>query len=369
MSAKPAKSPPFAAHLAARLVRAPLAQVARVIEQWAWRHGRGGEVGRDMVPGEEPLRFIASERMHLVANDVVSVEPKERQVEVIANVMGLAGATPALPQPYSELQLQRRRARDRSFSHFLNIFDHRALSFFYRITRKYRWPLLAERGAATASAQGQAGQEEASGDPVRDMLIALAGLSVPGTRDRLALDDALLVPQAANFADRRRSARAVETSLRAITGLPLRVVEASPVWMTVSPDEQSKLGQAHLFLGDVPDGAPMALGGSAMIGSAVLDVQHHYEIEIGPLDFAALHRFCADPAARRRVAQVATLVAGIEQRPILRLLLRPEEIPPLRLGGSEAPAMLGRTTWLGMPEATDGPVRDCTVAISVAELT
>ncbi len=400
--------------LAKRLAGATLAQAARMVEQLAWRAGRRGEVGHDMVPGEEPIRFAASERMHLVASDlaeaVIGAAPGTGQVRLVANVLGLAGATPALPPGYSELQLQRRRARDQSFSHFLNMFDHRALSFFYRITRKYRWPLLAERagfqglGADVATGSGDPGHGTAghgiagngiaglagSGDPVRDMLVAMAGLAVPGARERLGIEDALLVPQAANLANHRRSARAVESTLRALTGYPLRVIEGWPVWMAVPAGEQSRLGLRHASLGDAPQTSGVAMsgpgtfgsggGGAVMIGSAVLDVQHHYVIEIGPLGYDALYRFCASPQARETITRITMLAAGIEQRPILRLLVAVADIPPLQLGGAGdakadgradgkgGGAMLGRTTWMGRPETEDGLARDCTIAVSIRAL-
>ena len=348
------------ARLAQWLARATMAQAARIVEQLAWRDGHRHEVGRDMVPAEEPIRFAASERLHLVAREVAEVDTAHKQVRIVANVLGLAGATPALPPAYSELQLQRRRARDYALSRFLNVFDHRALSFFYRITRKYRWPMLAERAAAGDSAH--------PGDPVREFLVTLSGLAVPGARDRLGIGDALLAPQAARLADQRRSARTVEAALRLLTGYPLRVIEAWPVWMAVPAIEQSRLGACHGFLGDAPAGAALRLGGAAMIGSAVLDVQHHYVIEIGPLTFEQLHRFCASAESRTIITRIAALAAGIEQRPVLRLLVAVAAIPALQLGSNRMGAMLGRTTWLGQPETTDGLARDCTIPITVAAL-
>jgi type VI secretion system protein ImpH len=353
----------FSAAILARLRRATLPQAARTVEELALREGRPGEIGHDVVPAEEPLRFAASDRMHLVATDLARVDVAEdgtrgAPVRLTANVLGLAGATPALPAPYSELQLSRRRARDFSFADFLNIFDHRALSFFYRITRKYRWPLLAERGRRTG------------GDPVQHFLTALGGLSVQGLRERLDLPDAALVTLTAHLADNRRSARSVETILRTATGLPLRVIEACPVWMSVPESEQTRIGARGQYaqLGNDPaDGGP-GLGDAAMIGASVLDVQHHYTVEIGPLRYPQLHGFCARPDQRRMLSQLCILAAGLEQRPSLRLLIPVDEIPPLQLGDADVAALLGWTTWLGRPEGEGGIAADCVIPIDQAAL-
>lgn len=333
-----------------RLRRATLVQAARFAEQSARRDGREAEVGADAYPGEEPVRFSASDRMALVANDLADIETRGDQVAITANVLGLAGATPALPPVYSELQLQRRRLRDFAFARFLNLFDHRALSFFYRIARKFSWPLLAERAG-----QGQA-------DPVANALTSMAGLSTPGVRTRLDLSDAALVPLVPHLSDARRSAASVEIVLRNLTGLPLRIVQACPVWMAVPAGEQSRLGGL---------GSQSAqLGGrwAAMIGAAVLDVQHHYVVEIGPVSYAQLQAFCGGSEGRRVVSQLCVLAAGLEHRPSIRLLIRAEDIPPLRLGDEAAPALLGWTSWVGAPEAENGVLADCVIPIDRAAI-
>lgn len=343
------------AQLLDRLRRSTFVQAARTVQGWARGRGNPAELGRDDLPSAEPARFAASDRMFLPANDVAGAEADDSdQVRILANVMGLAGATPALPPPYSELQLQRRRARDFAFGHFLAIFDHRALSFFWRIAEKYSWPLMAER----------AGRGDA--DPVQEMLVTLAGIGYDGARDRLDMRDNSLVTLVAHLADTRRSAASVEAVLQVMTGLPLRVVEATPTWMAVPPSEQTRIGgfgAQFAQLGQPEDGADTGVGAAAMIGSAVLDAQHHYVVEIGPLKYHELQDFCCRREARREVTQLCALAAGIEQRPSMRLLIATEDIPELRLGAAESPAMLGWTTWMGVPDRPAGIASDCLIPI------
>ena len=333
-----------------------LPQAARMIEQVARRlaPGRGG-IGGNTPATDEPLRFVASDRMLLPSGDLADVEQTDAgAVRVTANVMGLAGATPALPPFYSEIQLQRRRLRDRSFAGFLNVFDHRALSFFYRIFRKYNGLLGFERA------------ETATADPVSDALLAFAGLPTPAMREQLPFDDRALVPLAAHLADMRRSAASLQTVLRHVTGLRLRVIQAEATWMAVPEDEQTRLGApgfggfARLGVGDSD-----ALD-AAMIGAAVLDVQHHYAVEIGPLDYAELLDFCGDGQRLRTVREICHLVAGIEYRPVARLTIAKRDVPPMRLGEAATPAVLGRTSWLGSLGASDEIVADCSIPIGVS---
>jgi len=335
-----------------------LSQAARLIEL-ATRRQKGArrtsEIGADTPPMEEALRFVSSERMALPANDVAEIDQPEGggPVRVTTNVLGLAGATPALPSFYSEIQLQRRRLRDRSFASFLNIFDHRTLSFFYRVFRKYNWLVAFER------------EDRAGDDPVTGALLAIGGLGTQANRGRLSFDDGVLVPLAARLGDMRRSAAGLETALRHVTGLPLRVAQAEPTWMPLPPSEQSRLGAVGALarLGG-EDAAGLGYADAAVIGSAVLDVQHHFAVEIGPLDYAQLLDFCHEGSAIRMVGDVCRLAAGIEHRPVVRLAVPAGEIPPLRLAAPDTPAYLGRTTWLGDLGAPERIVTDCAIPVS-----
>jgi type VI secretion system protein ImpH len=334
--------------------RVVLAQAVRVAELVARRRSPAAEVGADIRPEEEPVHFTASERMMLPANDVAELDEQGGQVRVTANVLGLAGATPALPPVYSELQLQRRRQRDRSFAGFLNLFDHRALSFFYRIVRKYSWPVSVER-----TPPGQT-------DPISRAVLSLAGLGREGLRDRLEVEDGALVRLAAHLGDSRRSAASVRTVLRALTGLPVRIIEAVPHWIAVPPDEQTRLGGGggrFCQLGGIDPETGLGSADAAMIGGAVMDVQHHFGVEVGPLDHGALVRFCVDDRARRVFGEACLLAAGMEHQPELRLLIRADAIPPLRLGDAARPALLGRTGWLGAPRDRGEVIGDCAIPI------
>lgn len=356
------------ARIVERLRGATFVQAARSVQGWARSRGNTAEVGRDALPSAEPLRLTASDRMNLPPNDVAGAEDAGGgQVRVVSNVLGLTGATPALPPPYSELQLQRRRARDFAFGHFLSIFDHRALSFFWRIAEKYSWPLMAERAGGSVASGA-----ERSEDPIQGVLVTLAGIGYEGARDRLDMRDPSLVTLVAHLADTRRSAASVETALRVLTGLPLRVVEATPTWMAVPASEQTRIGGVFAQFGQL--GQPetdeeSGAGSAAMIGSAVLDAQHHYVVEIGPLSHRALQDFCSNRESRRKVTQICALAAGIEQRPSLRLLIATPDIPELRLGDEGAPAMLGWTTWMGKVERDGGIAADCLIPVDPMAMT
>lgn len=341
------------AQVLAQIRRTGFAQAVRLLERSALRRGgRSGshEVGADTRYADEPIRFAASPRMTFAAADLDGSEVADgRSVALTANILGLAGATPALPAYYSELQLQRRRLRDRSLADFLGIFNHRALSFFYRAARKHHWALAYEREPIRGS------------DQVTRLLLALGGLGAESLRGRLDGDDQAFAPLAGEIGGIRHSAAAVATTLTEATGMPVRIREAQPNWMSVPTSEQSRLGS--------PFGAGHAavLGDSAMVGSAVLDVQHHFAVEIGPLDYPAFVDFCKPGGARRQLAELTTLTAGLPYHARAKVLIRPAQVPPLRLGVAKTPALLGQTTWLCPDSDRDEPLKDCSLSLDLCD--
>lgn len=323
--------------LAKRVRRTSLAQAARLVERLARRSTgpRRAPVGGDARPGEEALRLRASERMTSVAGDLAaSVVLPDGQVELQANVLGLAGASAALPPQYSEFLLQRRRLRDRGMADFLNIFDHRALSFFYRIHAKHDRAMAFESQPAKAN----------SADTVTALLQALGGLGNAAARPRIAGGSEWLGPLAGEIGGIRRSAATLRAVIARLTSRPVRIVEATPRWLPLPTSEQTRLG-------DVLNGKHHQLGGgasagSAVVGGAMLDIQHHYTVELGPLPHDELLGYCREPDRTREIGELCMLVTGSAHRARLRLLVEAQSVPPLRLGDLQTPALLGLTSWM-----------------------
>ncbi len=83
-----------------------------------------------------------------------------------------------LPYTYSELILERIRAKDHALAAFFDIFNHRAISLFYRAWQKSRFPVTYSAGPR---------------DLFTRYLLDLIGLGTDGLRDRQEIEDEALL--------------------------------------------------------------------------------------------------------------------------------------------------------------------------------
>ncbi len=71
--------------------------------------------------------------------------------------LGLFGPSGSLPDHYTSLVIQRLRQHDFALRDFLDLFNHRTISLFYRAWEKYRFTIAYERphrAAGDATAPG-----------------------------------------------------------------------------------------------------------------------------------------------------------------------------------------------------------------------
>ena len=123
-------------------------QAVRLLEAQAAREERR-PVGEDHAPERESVRFRSAPSLAFPRSEVRGLSrggADARPLELEVAFFGLIGPLGTLPAHYNELVLERLRLRDTTLRDFLDLFHHRALSFFYRAWRKYRLPFAFEAG-------------------------------------------------------------------------------------------------------------------------------------------------------------------------------------------------------------------------------
>ncbi|MEO7651273.1 MAG: type VI secretion system baseplate subunit TssG, partial [Bryobacteraceae bacterium] len=161
--------------------------------------GRRG-VGRAERPDNEVARFGAHLTLSFPPSPVHDiVENKDGPHAVTVAAFGLTGTQGVLPHFYTEHMIMRHLMRDDAMAAFLDLFNHRLMSFFYRAWEKHHPVIGYEQKAATGRVP----------DNFTQYLFDLVGMGTPGLRGRLSIPDEALLYYGGLVAQRPHSAAAV----------------------------------------------------------------------------------------------------------------------------------------------------------------
>lgn len=284
-------------------------------------------------PGQESVRFGANPDYTFPASQISQLEWREdEQPRMRVNFMGLNGPMGLLPLYYSGLVKERIRARDTTLRDFFDIFNHRAISFFYQAWEKYRFTIAYERG---------------EGDRFSHHLLDLLGLGTPGLQGRQPLPDDGLLFYAGLLSPHARSATALRQLLMDYFDVPVEIEQFVGAWHKLDEDTQCRFTGS----GDYSE----QLGMGAVVGDEVWDQQSGVRIRLGPLTLAQYRDFLPNGPAYEPLRALTRFFAGDELDFELQLVLKKEEAPPCTLGeeGSAAP-QLGWLTWaISVPHTQD----------------
>lgn len=280
-------------------------------------------VGRFVSPSAEVARFAVNPSPAFPASQIQSLTMREDGTPVLSvNFMGLVGPLGLLPLYYTELVMERTRARDHALREFLDIFHHRMLSLFYAAWEKYRFSIAYERGER---------------DRFSRHLLNLIGLGTPGLQERQEVADESLLFYGGLLASQPRSAAALEQILQDYFDVPAEIEQFVGAWYPMDPDAQCELDRG---------GESAQLGFGAVVGSEIWDQQTRVRIRLGPLTLEQYRDFLPGGEAWKRLRALAKFFAGNEYDMELQLILRREDVPACALAGEEEGVQLGWTTWV-----------------------
>jgi type VI secretion system protein ImpH len=290
-------------------------------------------VGRDDAPDREHVRFRAALSLSFPAAPLAQVRTPAGggPIQAVVTFLGLVGPQGVLPPHYTSLLIRRLRDKDFALRDFLDLFNHRVVSLFYRAWEKYRLPIAYERAARTATT-----------DPASQALYCLVGFGTDGLRGRQPVPDGAFLYYAGHYAHFPRSAVALEALLAEYFGLPVEIEQAAGQWLTLADADRSRLPDD-----DFPDGQNAALGLTALAGERIWDVQSKVRVVIGPLTYAEFQRFMPDGNGLQQLGALTRTYVGPDLDFEVLPLLKPTDAPTLVLAG-DGPGgpRLGWNTWV-----------------------
>jgi type VI secretion system protein ImpH len=306
--------------LEAKAARMDFFQVLRLIEN---AHPERPRIGASLRPRDDAVRF--GQDPSLIFQPTMLGQftraSGEARARLAVNFFGLLGANGPLPLHLTEYVRDRlRNGGDGTLLAFLDVFHHRMLSLFYR---------------ARASAEPAISLDRADGDRFSVFVGSLFGIGAPALRERDAIGDFAKLHFAGLLANKTRPAAGLVTILRAYLGLPVELQQFTGHWMRLPTEIQTRVGAAE-------DGN--RLGVSTVLGAKVWDCQNKFRLVIGPVGYDDYQRLLPGGDSMRRLSAWVKTYAGTALDWDVRLILKKEDTPALRLGGA---TRVGWSTWLG----------------------
>jgi type VI secretion system protein ImpH len=282
-------------------------------------------VGGFAQPKTECVRFGVNNSLCFPASEIQAFHWRESGAPLmIVNFMGLTGPQGVLPAYYTQLVAERARLRDTAVRDFLDIFNHRMISLFYRAWEKYRFVVDYERTGR---------------DQMSRHLFELIGLGTRKLQGRQPVPDYALAYYTGLTSQRVRSAVGMRDMLRDYFDVPVEIIQFAGAWYKLDRATTSCLDR-----GETTDSERLAFG--AVVGDEVWNEQARVRIRLGPLTLAQYMDFLPSGSAYQPLRALARFFAREEMDFEAQLVLKREEVPGCELGREdETAARLGWISW------------------------
>ena len=287
-------------------------------------------------PADEVVRFSVPPHLSFPPSEIHDVQAGgnageaadgEAPPRMDVNFLGLTGPQGMLPREYTAWLADRSRSRDPGPAAFLDIFNHRMLSLFYRAWRKNRFDLHVE-------------EPPRNGGLVQHLL-DLLGLGLESYQDQAEVPDETLIRYSGLLAPQPRSATALRQLLSDRLDVPVEVEEFVGGWFPLAKRDRCRLGT---------EDPSTRLGRGAVVGHEVWDPQSRVLLRIGPLSRQEYHQLLPGGQKHQELRGLVRFFSHDQFEFALQLVLRAEDVPGLVLDGGDEEAgedqPLGWCTWL-----------------------
>jgi len=298
-------------------------------------HGDDQESDQDFNASEQRVRFSASASIAFPKSDIQSLgllndsdeqplstqELSQAKYLLETTFLGLHGSQSPLPYHYIDTTSYEYAQKYPGLRHFLDFFNNRLLTLFYRSWRKYRYYIRFQDDASDAFSQ---------------QMYALVGLADPSLRTETPINWCKMLSYTGTLASRSRSAQVVsgiiahyfELDAVSIKQWVLRQVEI-PTFQRVSMGKKN-----------------CSLGKDFSLGDRVADRSGKFILSISGLSQARFREFLPNG---KNFQPLVKLIEFIQREPLafdLSLSMTRKDLGAFELG-NEKSSRLGWTTFIG----------------------
>jgi type VI secretion system protein ImpH len=282
-------------------------------------------VGYFITPQQETIRFSARTSLAFPPSEIFDLHREESgQASMTVEFMGLCASISVMPSPYTEFLLARARHKDHAMEDFLNIFNHRMISFFYRGWEKYRFFIEYEKSGT---------------DRMSARLMDLLGLGTDGLQSRGGIADYAYLNYMGLLGRHVRSAASLQQILEDYFEVKVHIQQFAGAWRKLSAENQTCFNG----LG----GPSERLGVGTVAGDEVWDHHGRIRISIGPMRFEQYLKFLPGQDAYHELVAWLRFYSNGSYETEVQLVLAREDAPSCELGsGGATRPQLGLVSWL-----------------------
>jgi len=294
-------------------------QAARKVECAVPDKPRLGYAGRS---ADDPIQFCQEPSLGFAPATLQRYTPpkKSGKPRLMVNFFGLLGPHGPMPLHITEYVHNRElNYDDHTLARFLDIFNHRMTSLFYRAWACNRQTVSHDRPME---------------DRFSHYIGSLFGIGQNSFRDRDEVPDMAKLHFSGHLACQTRHAEGLCAILQKFFGIKVSIKEFIGQWITFPEKYWCRLGQS-------PDTA--TVGVNAVVGSRVWDCQQKFRIKIGPMSLKDYERMLPGGKSFARLKAWVRNYVGDALGWEVQLILKAGEVPAVRLGET---GRLGWTTWL-----------------------
>lgn len=299
-------------------------------------------LGTTDSPAADPVRFRSRAQLGFPGREIDAIrydtDNPSAAPSVVTTFLGLYGVDARMPAYFVDEVAQNRDGAE-PLSAFLDLFHHRVITQFYRVARKYRYPVGFRRDGA---------------DPVSRYLLSFAGFgfSTPArtARSSVAGDDA----RDSASARQKRPEVADKRRLLSMLGLAIQKTRTAEglagVLRHVVPDAAITVEEFHPVWRQVDDFEPAALGEQCLLGRGFYDRANVVRVVITPTSREAVLSLVPGQPAHSEVTALLRFYLGYESEADLEMHVRAELMPEPMLEPRHS--NLGFTAQLKAPDRT-----------------
>lgn len=285
-------------------------------------------LGSTNSPKRERFRLAQEISLNFPPSSIASAnyDSDKDSILVIIRCLGMLGANGVLPTVLTEYTERRVRSnKDKTLYAFINLFQHRLFTLFYRA-----WALNQPCVDHTWGKESK----------YRSHIGSLSGVHNFSEEHPNCIEPRAFMYYSGIFSAYTANRDDLIAFLKDYFGVPFRLKEFVGNWLVISKEDRACLGRSM---------DTTTLGVNLVLGERIWNAHLRYRLHIGPVDHDDFLRFLPNNPTFYKLKDSLFKYVGNQYDCILSMTLKAESVPSVSLGKE---SFLGWNAWLGKRQET-----------------